>query len=253
MADITSANVVGYTTTGLAQGAGKFSMIGLTFNNAAGENLQLNGGLKVENATGTDDSGTSDHLKLWDPTRAGGAGGYLTFWFYDDGEESGWCDPDGNYVEDGDYADGFPAGTAFWYEAIDAKEKSFSVSGGVEGADYIEPPLASGKQFSMFADPYPVTLQLNSDHLVCSGLTGTDDSGTSDHLKLWDATRAGGAGGYLTFWFYDDGAESGWCDPEGNYVEDGEYADGFAPGTPFWLEPIDAKAKTLRFVNPITK
>ena len=261
MADITSANVVGYYGKDITKGKGKVSMFSLAFSDVSGDGFNFNTGLNVKNVKGTDDSNTSDHVLLWDPTKAGGAGGYLTLWYYDDGSEAGWCDPDGNYIDDPDWSivkDGFAAGSAFWFEPVDDQEKEMTISGAVDGADYIEPPLAGGKQLSMFSNPFPVQIQLNDkNQLVCSGITGTDDSNTSDHLLLWDPTKAGGAGGYLTLWFYDDGAgDCGWCDPDGNYIDDPEWSmfpDGFAPGTAFWFEPVNANEKCFRFLNPIKK
>jgi hypothetical protein len=84
------------------------------------------------------------------------------------------------------------------------------------------------------------------------GATGMTEA---DNLLLWDATRAGGAGGYVNFWYYDDGSEAGWCDEEGNYIEDGTtiFKDGFPVGTAFWLQPVANGERTVRFINPIRK
>ncbi len=251
-ADIQSANTVGYNSINLTTGAGKYSMIGGSFCAANGDGFQMNGNMTISGIKGGSGSGDSDTLLMWDPTQAGGAGGYITFYYYDDGTEAGWCDPGtDDYVEKSEaYANGFPAGSAFWFNAIDGTTKAVTFSGAVEDADYVEPALASGKQFSMIANAYPVALQLNEEtEVVFTGLTGGSGSGDSDTLLMWDSTQAGGAGGYITFYYYDDGTEAGWCDPAtDDYIEKSEaYANGLPVGTALWFNPLNSNARTIRF------
>ena len=96
------------------------------------------------------------------------------------------------------------------------------------------------------------SFQLNSN-LIVEGLKGATTKGAADQILLWDPAMGGGAGGYKTFYYYDDGAEAGWCDPSDNYVEDGSYKNAFTPGKGFWFYPVDTKEKTLRFVSPLSK
>ena len=251
---IVSSEVVGYTSKDLTKGTGKLSMVAGTFNGVGTDGFQMNGNMTIAGIKGgTAGAIDSDTLLMWDPTKAGGAGGYTTFYYYDDGEEAGWCDPaTDDYVEkSAAYADGFPAGSAFWFKAIDGADKDITFSGAVEGADYIEPALSDGKQLSMIASAYPVALQLNDTACVkFTGLVGgTAGAIDSDTLLLWDPTKAGGAGGYTTFYYYDDGSEAGWCDPAtDDYVENSAaYASGFPAGTAFWFKPYTATGRTIRF------
>jgi hypothetical protein len=247
---IVSSDIVGYTSKDLTKGAGKLSMVAGSFNGITTDGFQMNGNMVVENVKGSDYSGTSDQLLLWDPTKAGGAGGYTTFYYYDDGTEAGWCDPaTDDYVEkSAAYANGFPAGSAFWFKAVDGADKDITFSGAIEDADYIEPPLSEGTQLSMVADAYPVPLKLNETSCVkFIGIVGSDYSGTSDQLLLWDPTKAGGAGGYTTFYYYDDGTEAGWCDPATDDYVENTYPAGFPVGTAFWFKPYTATGRTIRF------
>ena len=228
------------------------TMVAGSFAGVSTDGFQMNGNMSVTNIKGGMGATDSDILMMWDPSIAGGAGGYISFYYYDDGAEAGWCEPEnGNYVEESEkYADGFAVGSAFWFRAIDGATKDITFSGAVESADYVEPAMSSGKQLSMVANAYPTQLQLNDTKMVeFSGLKGGSDTGDSDTLLMWDPTMAGGAGGYITFFYYDDGFEAGWCEPEnGNYVEESdEYADGFAVGTAFWFKPINDAAKSIKF------
>ena len=112
MAEITSANVVGYKTDALTDG--NFNMVSVSFNNVDGTGVQLNGGnVTFENLiTGFDFSDGPDLIEVWNPETSG----YTYHYFYD---QDGWTDDSGNgYFED-DYPDGLPAGAAFWYEAAE--------------------------------------------------------------------------------------------------------------------------------------
>ncbi len=251
-ADVESG-IVGYNTMDL--NTSKLSMIGGSFASTSGTGFQMNSDMTVSNAKGGTGATDADTLKLWDPTLYSGAGGYINFYYYDDGSEAGWCDPaTDDYVENSEaYANGFPAGTAFWFNPIDSATKTITFSGGIEDADYVEPALSSGKKLSMVANAYPVALQLNDATCVeFTGLTGGTGATDADTLKMWDATLYSGAGGYINFYYYDDGSEAGWCDPAtDDYVENSEaYASGLPVGTALWFNPINANTRTIQFKKP---
>jgi hypothetical protein len=223
-------------------------MVGGSFAGVGADGFQMNGNITVKNVKGTDLSTTSDQLLMWDPTMANGAGGYRTFYYYDDGVDAGWTDAASEqYVEDA-YPEGFAAGSAFWFRAADGSTKDITFSGAVEEADYVEPPLSAGTQLSMVANAYPIALKLNDSSVVSfTGLVGSDLSTTSDQFLLWDPTMASGAGGYRTFYYYDDGVDAGWTDAVSEqYVED-TYPTGFPVGTAFWFKPYTATGRTIRF------
>ena len=248
---VESANVVGYNSSDLTTGAGKLSMVGGSFASVSGSGFQMNGNMTISNIKGGTGATDSDTLLMWDPTKAGGAGGYTTFYYYDDGEEAGWCDPaTDDYVEKS-YTTGFPAGSAFWFNAIDGATKAITFSGAIDDAEYVEPALADGKQLSMIANAYPVALQLNdSKGVVFTGLKGGTGATDSDTLLMWDPTKAGGAGGYTTFYYYDDGSEAGWCDPATDDYVENTYTTGLPVGIGLWFNPINANSRTIRFIKP---
>ena len=122
MAEV-SSNVVGYYGEDATKGAQKLTMTGVAMTDIAGGALNLNKGFAVDGITGGEDSGYADNILVWDPT---GPGGYLTFYFYDDGSESGWTAPDEYYLGDPEcaYNTFFKPGKAFWFRPIDANEKT---------------------------------------------------------------------------------------------------------------------------------
>ncbi|MCR5414065.1 MAG: hypothetical protein K6F50_04980 [Kiritimatiellae bacterium] len=253
---VESANIVGYNTTDLTTGKGKLSMVGGSFTSVSGAGFQMNGDMTVSNIKGGSGASDADTLLMWDPTKFGGAGGYTTFYYYDDGSEAGWCDPaTDDYVEKSDtYKNGFPAGSAFWFNAIDTATKTITFSGAIEDADYVEAPLANGKQLSMIANAYPVALKLNdSTNVAFTGLKGGSGASDSDTLLMWDSSKFGGAGGYTTFYYYDDGSEKGWCDPAtDDWVENSDaYKNGLPAGMGLWFNPLSATSHTIQFKKPL--
>ena len=248
MADVVSSDIVGYTSKDLTKGAGKLSMVAGTFGGIGTDGFQMNGNMTVSNVKGADSSFFADQLLMWDPTMASGAGGYRTFYYYDDGVDAGWTDAASEtYVEDA-YPNGFPAGSAFWFKAYDGATKDITFSGAVEAAEYVEPPLSAGKQLSMVANAYPVSLKLNDANMVTfTGIVGSDSSFAADQFLLWDPTMASGAGGYRTFYYYDDGADAGWTDAASELYVEETYPNGFPVGTAFWFKPYTAAERTIRF------
>ena len=79
---------------------------------------------------------------------------------------------------------------------------------------------------------------LNSNFRA-TGMTASDDSGTSDQLQYWDAATSG----YETFWYFegdpsDSDYPAGWYSFESGEKFETDYPEGFTPGTPFWYLSI---------------
>ena len=111
MAEITSANVVGYQTATLADN--NFTMIANPYPVAT----QLNSdAVAVANLTGGDNCEVADRIWIWNPTKLG----YDRFFYYDDTEEAGWVDDaDMEYIENIEgWEDGIPAGQGMYFKAL---------------------------------------------------------------------------------------------------------------------------------------
>ena len=124
LADVQSANVVGYTEQPLVNG--RYNFVAITLGEIGKDGMwNLNGNIGGKNLTGTDEDGDvagmqkSDQIQIWDPTQ-GGAGGYTDFYFYDaewdtEKEFYGWWSYLGEKVGRDIYQSGFDVGQLFWY------------------------------------------------------------------------------------------------------------------------------------------
>ena len=227
-----SANIVGYNSDTIV--AKKFNMVAIPFESTNGDGFKLNECLKGVNLVGTDEAATSDQIQIWDAT----LGGYENWFYYDVGDEwTGWWDVGtGNSLFEDVYPTGLPAGTAFWYKSVATATANGTAtySGQVPAAATVDFEILRGK-FNMVADAYPVALKLNdSNQVVWTGATGSDEAATSDQIQIWDATL----GGYENWFYYDVGDEwTGWWDVgTGNSLFEDVYPAGLAVGKPFWYK-----------------
>ena len=116
LADVTSANCVGYMTTAI--GSGKLQMMTVPFNHVGndGKGLMLNSDLKVANPKMADDWSQADQIWVWVPANEA----YKKFYFYDGEYGTGWCETTGdeNFFEDcAGYENGLPPGSSFFFNA----------------------------------------------------------------------------------------------------------------------------------------
>ena len=127
MADVQSANVVGYQTQSLA--SDNYTMFSVPFKhvNNDGKGLMLNSDLKIANPTMTDSSGSADQIWVWVPAN----NGYDKFYFYTGEYGTGWCEmQSGNeefFEDDPVYGvTGIPSGAAMYYKAKTGAGKSMT-------------------------------------------------------------------------------------------------------------------------------
>ena len=241
---ITSANVVGYQTTKLADN--NFTMVYVPFVhvNNDGKGLQLNQDISVANLTGGDNCEVADRIWIWNPNRSS----YDQFFYYDDGTEAGWCD-DANmeYIEKNEgWEDGIPQGTAIFFKSK-GTAKSLTGAGAIETEPEVELVIADNN-FTMIANPYPVATQLNSTKFKVAGLTGSDAVELSDRIWIWNPDRSS----YDQFFYYDDGTEAGWCDDANmEYIEKNEgWENGIPAGQGMYFKAKGA-GKSVIFGSPL--
>ena len=181
-------------------------------------------------------------------------GGYKTYYYLNDGYDlvkddgttaAGWCDGEGNLVEDE-----FTAGVAAWFKSVPG-DGSATISGAVseENSKTIDCPVG----FALRANTFPVTATLNSSSITSEDITGVDFDGdlvfqtTAPQIQVPAAT-----GGYKTYYYLNDGYDlvkddgttaAGWCDGEGNLV-----SDTIPAGQGFWTKGVTG-AFTLKFTK----
>ena len=277
LADVTSANVVGYTEQALVNG--RYNFVAVTLGEIGKDDMwNLNGNIGGKNLTGTDQDGDvagmqkSDQIQIWDPTQ-GGAGGYTDFYFYDaewdtDKEFYGWWSYLGEKVGRDIYQDGLPTGSGMWILKRDeGKEAAIIPSGEVSNDPTITKRLYRSR-YNQLSDPFPVRLNLNdATQVEWTDSIGTDEDGDvagmqkSDQIQVWDANQ-GGAGGYTDLYFYDAEWDTekefyGWWSYLGEKVGRDIYQTGFDVGQLFWYLPRgeystdEEKMCKITFFNPI--
>ena len=257
LAQVQSANTVGYTTVNCA--AGKWYMLGAQFEDTSATastrvalTLQdlVQGLTGVEYGDGSSFTATAAQIQVWDPTANDGNGDYsLRFylsdgWFDDNGKDgfaAGWCDIAGNLV-----ADEIPVGKAMWFKSPSAV--TVKLLGAVLGGQ-ASFACANGK-WEMPIVGLPKITSLNDPLLTWSGVAnveygdGSSFTATAAQIQIWDPTANDGNGDYsLRFylsdgWFDDngkDGFAAGWCDIAGNLA-----ADTIPAGYGFWFKPTSA-------------
>ena len=220
-------------------------MLAVPFNhvNNDGKGLMLNTDISVEGLKGdAENFNNADQIWVWVPSRET----YDKFYYYDDGEEAGWSITTGgqDYFEDiAEYANGLPQGSAFYFLAKEGS-KALTGSGSVELNDQVEMDLASGT-YTMIANPYPTTLQLNSTQVEVEGLKGdAENFNNADQIWVWVPSKET----YDKFYYYDDGEEAGWSITTGgqDYIEDiAEYEGGIPAGTAFYFLAKDGAKKSV--------
>ena len=248
MADIESANVVGYTVKDAVQG--KFLIIGAGFEAVKGGtaiNDIVSGVQGVDFGDGTTFSMTAAQIQI--PNGIG----YDTYYYlndgwFDDGTEEGdvkpgWCDIAGNLVD----AEITP-GIAAWFKSVPS-DGSATVAGAVPADATKDVDCPTG--FALRANTFPTAITLNTDKMTSANIVGVDfGDGTTFSAEAVQIQIPNGVG-YDTYYYlndgwFDDGTEEGavkpgWCDIAGNLV-DAE----ISAGQGFWTKGVTG-AFTLTF------
>ena len=224
---VESANVVGYQQYSL--NAGQFYMIGVQFGVVGTE-----AGIPMKDLVkGTIPYGTQIQI-----LNAAGTG-YALYNYMQEGYDAviddfaeGWADNGENIC----YTP-IPAGTCFWLKAPSAA--SVQIAGQVLATD--KTLTATGGQFNMVANPYPVALNPNDD-IAWTGVS------YGDQIQVLNAAGTG----YALYNYMEEGYDavlddfaSGWADNGENIVH-----TGIVPvGQGCWLKP--KSNVTLVFTAPL--
>ena len=228
-AQVESVNIVGYETKALV--AGKFNMLGGTFNGVGKAGYSLNRDFKGENLTAGPDSFSADTILIHNAA----TGIYTTYYLYqgDGTYQAGWYNAGSDEWFDDDYPTGLPAGTPFWYLA---KSTTAGASGTFSGdvpmeASYTKDLVRA--KFNMVMNPYPVALNLNdATEVTLTGATAGPDSFTSDTILIHNAAT----GIYTTYYLYEgDGTyQAGWYNAGSDNLFETDFPNGLPAGKPFW-------------------
>ena len=243
IADIESANVVGYNQTNLEQN--KNVILAAQFEGIDGS-MALSKLLAGTEVVGSDYSEDNAWQNLAPQISViNEAGVYDSYWYLNDGwydngtadgdYKAGWCDMYGSIVDPD-----FVVGDSMWMKDRTGNGK-FVVAGQVIGDAEVPVALAGGKN-ALKANPYPKAFNPNSEaDVTFTGLVGEDYS--EDNAWQNTATQISvinDAGVYDSFWYLNDGwydngtadgdYKAGWCDMYGSIVD-----QSIPAGVGYWI------------------
>jgi|GEM_PF-5401593 len=230
---VTSVNMVGYQNLNIVS---NYNFIGNNWNQVGGVSavpIQTVNGAGLVAGNYIDDA---DLIIIWDVTKNGGMGAYVTYYLYF--ADHRWYElgndlaPTTNQIANGQ---------GFWIKHIGAST-NLTVSG--------EVPVVStnvtifGTGYTQFSSAYTVDMPLNDTNVIWTATAGNyiDDS---DLVIIWDVTKNGGLGAYVTYYFYF--ADNKWY----------ELGNDLAPtvnkipmGNGAWFKHINASLAKLTEVKP---
>ncbi len=243
LAEVTSANTVGYTTKAVS--ADTFYLCGIQFEEVGGDGaINLNDLITMSGI----EAGEFDTMESAAPQiqvlNASGSG-YNMFYYISDAldgndEVEGWAD--GN----GDLADGaINIGKGFWFKAPTASVKgtpSIQLKGQVSG-DTTGSVSFTANTFALASNPYPVATDLTK--ATMTGVTaGVFDTMETNAPQIQALNAA--ATGYNMFYYISDALDGndeveGWADGNGDLAVGG----AIPVGDGFWIKAPSAGSITF--------
>ena len=197
LADVTSANVVGYNTVDINPGYNMFAVNFKTVGDDAGvaiDDLFPGGGKADTIFTASSGSDSADYIMVWDNAR----GEYNTYFLYyvkkggTAANKYWWCNTDGS----GKAADQnvkFKNGDAFWFYKRGDQKVTATTSGEVELSDMKEIDIKPG--YNMIGSFFPTGWTINDDKYYTpdfwstSGAQVGSGSDSADSLMVWDNSK----------------------------------------------------------------
>lgn len=245
------SSIVGYTSKEAAQG--KFIIMGAQFESVNDGSMKIND--LVTGLTGVD----YDSDDIWLTTAAqiqvpNAQGAYTTYRYLNDGYDlvkddgtvaPGWCDVNGNLVDDE-----FTAGVAQWLKSVQDSASAL-VSGGV--SDAAKADISCPVGFALRANAFPVNTTLNTAAIASADIIGVDYDADDVWLTTAPQIQVPNAqGAYTTYRYLNDGYDlvkddgtvaPGWCDVNGNLV-----SEVIPAAQGFWTKGVQG-AFTLTFTK----
>ena len=245
--EISSANVVGYTTKAVE--AGKYYLVGTQFDEAGTTTAGRTDMNKLISLSSTltpglydDNFKTAPQIQVQKP-----AGGYNMYYYISDGTDDNddelgydtWCDKDGYELDD---SAKLALGKGFWFY-------SPSTSGTITTAGQVsEAPSTTisfpANLFTIICNPYPTAVALQS--LTTSATAGLYDDNfkTAPQIQVQKP-----AGGYNMYYYISDGTDDNddelgydaWCDKDGYELEGTQIEAGAA----IWIKSPVAGSVTF--------
>ena len=200
LADVTSANIVGYNTVTLKPG---WNMLAVNFKNVANDNgIDINDlfpGKGKEDTVFTPGAGeaSADYVQVWDANE----GKYTTYFLYKKAKGTSeanywWTDANAAVT-----SKSFKNGDAFWFYKRGDKDVTANISGEVYLDTVKEVAIKPG--WNMIGSFFPAGWKLNDEYYTPSywensGAVPGAGEASADYIQVWDATTSK----YTTYFLY---------------------------------------------------
>ena len=202
VADVTSANTVGYNT--ISVNAGTMTAMGVQFNDVTTENtIAVKDLLTVADPVGGGTIGTTaDQIWVWNV----GTGAWVKYFYRSSrGVVTGWC-KEGATTETTDTlnnGDGF-----FFKRDGGVANTSVTLSGAVNTTDPSVSYTATAGTMTYVAYPWPVAVAVTDLLTVADPVGGGTIGTTADQIWVWDVST----GAWVKYFYRSSrGVVTGWC------------------------------------------
>ena len=250
VADVESANTVGYTQIEIKPG---LNLIGTSFfkvNTMGRPDINATFSDCKEKACGGTGSDVADFIQVFDNTKKSYPN---AFYYYVDKD---YPDPEYDFLwcnlsndETADFV--IPSANAFWYTSRGDQAFSLTTSGAV-GPDDVQFTLKPG--LNLIVNPFPCDLPLNSKFVNWkeAGIVGGTGSDVADFIQVFDANKKSYPN---AFYYYVD---KDYPDPEYDFLwcnlSNDETTDFAVPaGGGFWYTYRGTEDMTITFKSPLKK
>ena len=251
VADVTSANIVGYNTCSEMQTSAteqKLNMMAIPFSAVDGKGISLND-LVFSNPKASSRATQADQILLWVYSDKSQKYEY-EYWYR---KSTGWFAVSGGADFDVAYPNGLPAGTTFWYNAYKKTgAETLTTSGAVcEDQQVVRNVLRDSLNFVSF--PYPVALKLNDKTQADWGTAVASSRATqADQIMLWVYNAQTDKYEYEYYYL----KSSGWTAVSGGNAFEINHPNGVTVGTGFWYKAYKKSGSTdfdITFKSPLAK
>ena len=248
--DVSSANIVGYTTVTLAE---QWTILGVNFTGIGGEAMDINTAVPyVEGMTKGGSINTADQIQIQN-----GKGGYTAYYMSNglDAKDKPVAGLEGKWALNAKYTpatDKIPSGTAFWYCRKEFSEPlTLTVAG--EVSKLASSPKEIKESWVHIANPYPTDLPLNDGIPFVEGMTKGGSINTADQIQIQN-----GKGGYTAYYMSNglDAKDKPVAGLEGKWALNAKYTpttDKLPAGKGAWFARKGATDFTITIQNPLNK
>ena len=267
VADVTSANTVGYMTGAMASDTAKnkYNMMSVPFEAVDGKGISLSD-INFANHTVSLSPADSDNVMFWKPDIQD----YEKYYFFgyagwEDEIPPIWQNANDDSPFDTDHPEGIAPGTVFWYYSFkteSAVSQSMTVSGAVAAEPYQTFTVNHkvGKNAYYFiANPYPANIDIswNGGEVVWGSAVPSLSPADSDNILIWDASKQDYVKYYLFGYAgWEEEIAPIWQNSNDDTPFEEEFKNGLPAGTGFWYyayQTETAQTQTIRFNSPLAK